>query len=84
MHTKADMGGRSIHIIMEEIYEILKQDEEMSIRQLSIKVGSQWITIEKALESMKRLNVAKERFGDESNRKIRLFSLKNRGQNANL
>ena len=70
------MSGKSIHLIMEEIFKILK-DKEKSIRQLSIEIGSQWITIEKALESMKRLGLVKEKVSYESNRKARLFSLNN-------
>ena len=69
------MSGKSVHIIIEEIFEILKK-EEKSIRQLSLEIGSQWITIEKALESMKRLGLVKEKVSYEDNRKTRLFSLK--------
>jgi len=75
MYPQAHMSGKSIHKIMEEIMIILKNNE-FSIRQISIKTGSQWITIEKALESMKILGLVKERFGKENKRKTRLFSLK--------
>lgn len=70
------MSGKAVNKIMEEIYSILKKERELSIRQLSIKIGSQWITIEKALNSMKFLSVVKERDGDQNQRKTRLFSLK--------
>jgi DNA-binding transcriptional regulator YhcF (GntR family) len=70
------MSGKPINEIMEEIFNILKKEKELSIRQLSLKVGSQWITIEKALNSMKKLNVVKERLGDDNNRKTRLWSLR--------
>lgn len=76
MHVEAYMSGKSIHKIIEEIYSILKKEKELSIRQISIKTGSQWITIEKALISMKKLGLVNERFGDENKRKTRLFSLK--------
>ena len=70
------MSGKSVHKIMEEIFIILKTKKELSIRQLSLHIGSQWITVEKALISMKKLKLVKERFGDKNKRKTRLFSLK--------
>lgn len=69
------MSGKSVHRIIEEIFIILKTKKELSIRQLSLKIGSQWITTEKALNSMKRLGLVKERLGDENKRKTRLFRL---------
>ena len=76
MYAEAYMSGKSIHKIMEEIYSILKKEKELSIRQLSLQVKSQWITVEKALISMKSLGLVKERLGDNNKRKTRLFSLK--------
>ena len=76
MYSGTYMSGKPINQIMEEIFNLLKKQKEMSIRQLSIKIGSQWITVEKALKSMKKLCVVKERLGDENNRKTRLWSLK--------
>jgi len=76
MYTGTYMSGKPINKIMEEIFAILKNGKEVSIRQLSVKIGSQWITIEKALDSMKKLGIVKERLGDENNRKTRLWSLK--------
>ena len=76
MYTGTYMSGKSIHKIMEEIYSILKKENELSIRQLSLQIKSQWITVEKALISMKNLKLVKERFGDDNKRKTRLFSLK--------
>lgn len=70
------MSGKSIHKIMEEIRDILKKEKELSIRQISIKTGSQWITIEKALISMKNLGLVKEKVSDNNKRKTRLFSLR--------
>lgn len=69
------MSGKPVNKIMEEIYLILKKEKELSIRQLSLKIGSQWITIEKALNSLKFVGVVKERDSSENNRKTRLFSL---------
>jgi hypothetical protein len=68
------MSGKQVNIIMEELFEILKTGE-YSIKSLSLKVNSQWLTTEKALSSMKKLGVVKERIDDSSNRKTRLFSL---------
>lgn len=76
MYTGVDMSGKPINQIMEEIFNLLKKEKELSIRRISLTIGSQWITIEKALNSMKKLGVVKERFGDETERKERLWSLK--------
>jgi len=76
MYPQTHMSGKSVHLIIEEIYSILKKEKELSTRQLSLKIGSQWITVKKALDSMKKLGLVKERFGKETNRKERLFSLK--------
>ena len=72
----ADMIRRPITSIMEDIKKVLGKDGELSIRQLAIKTKSQWRTIEKALITMKSLNVVKERKSDETERVERLFSLK--------
>jgi len=76
MYSETYMSGKSINKIMEEIYSILKKEKELSIRQLSLKIRSQWITIEKALNSLKFFSLVKERDSDDNNRKTRLFSLK--------
>jgi predicted transcriptional regulator len=67
------MSGRPMNKIMEEIYSILKKEKEMSIRQLSIKTNSQWLTIEKSLDSLKKLEVVKEILDNKNNRKTRLL-----------
>ncbi len=40
MHPKVDMNGKSIPIIMKEIFGILKKEKEYSIRNLSLKIKS--------------------------------------------
>lgn len=76
MYAQADMSGRSVHLIMEDIFDILKKEKELSIRQLSIKLGSQWITTKKALNSMKKLRLVSERKGNKTYKEERLFRLK--------
>lgn len=61
---------------MEEIKKLLEKYKELSIRQIALKAKSQWRTVEKALETMKSLNVVKERKSNETERVERLFSLK--------
>ncbi len=61
---------------MEEIKELLEKHKELSIRQIALKTKSQWRTIEKALGTMKSLNVVNERKGNKTERVERLFSLK--------
>ncbi|MEK6951748.1 MAG: hypothetical protein AABX29_01920 [Nanoarchaeota archaeon] len=62
--------------IIEEVKSLLEEEDELSIRQISLKTKSQWRTIKKALDTMKTLGVIKERKGTETKRVERLFSLK--------
>ena len=62
--------------IIEEVKRLLEKEGEMSVRQISVKTGSQWRTINKALETMKSLGIVKERLNNETERKERLFKLK--------
>jgi len=71
------MVRKPITQIIEEIQKLLEKEDELSIRQISIKLKSQWRTTEKALETMQKLGVVKERAGKETERVERLFSLKN-------
>jgi predicted transcriptional regulator len=70
------MARKPITKIIEEIKKLLEKDGELSIRQISIKTGSQWRTIEKALDTMLNLGIVKERKNDKTERIERLFSLK--------
>ena len=70
------MPRKSITSLMQEIKKLLEKNKELSIRQIALKTKSQWRTIDKALETMKSLNVVKERKGNETERVERLFSLK--------
>lgn len=67
---------KPITSLMEEIKKLLEKYKELSIRQLALKTKSQWRTIEKALETMKTLNVVNERKGNKTERVERLFSLR--------
>jgi DNA-binding transcriptional regulator YhcF (GntR family) len=76
MYYYADMKRKPITEIIENVKKLLQKEKELSIRQISIKTGSQWRTIAKALELMKSLGIVKERFNDKTDREERLFSLK--------
>jgi predicted transcriptional regulator len=69
------MVRKPITRIIEDVKTLLEKETELSVRQISIKLGSQWRTIEKALETMKSLGLVKERKGNETDRVERLFSL---------
>ena len=72
------MVRKSITSLMIEIRNILRKERELSIRQLSLKTKSQWRTVEKALETMEKLEVVKQAYNlPLSNREERLFSLNN-------
>jgi hypothetical protein len=70
------MGRTSITSLMIEIKKILEKNNELSIRQISLRTKSQWRTVEKALETMKTLKVVKEQYNSPyGKREERLFSL---------
>ena len=71
----AYMARRPITEIIEKIQALLRKEDELSIRQISIKLKAQWRTIEKALETMANLGLVKERLNKETERVERLFSL---------
>jgi len=70
------MGRRNILEVTEDILNLLKKENEMSVKTISEDIKSQWETTIKALEFMKRVNLVKERQGKKTNRIERLFSLK--------
>ena len=70
------MSRKPITEIIQDIRKILEKEKELSIRQLSLKTGSQWRTVNKALKFMKTLNLVKERKDSKTKREQRLFSLK--------
>jgi predicted transcriptional regulator len=69
------MSKKSITLIMENIKKVLEQEKELSIRKISIKTGSKWASVNRALNSMKNLGLVKERKDNKDKRKSRLFSL---------
>ncbi len=69
------MSRKPITDIIEEIKSILEKEKELSIRQISLKIKSQWRTIKKGLDTMKSLGMVKERMNDKTKRVERLFSL---------
>jgi len=71
------MVRKPITEIMEEIKKLLEKEKELSVRQISIKIKSQWRTVDKALSTMKSLKIVEERKNNNTERIERLFSLKN-------
>ena len=70
------MSRKPITTIMEEIKLLLEKEGELSIRQIAIELKSQWRTIDKALETLSKIGLVKERKNKETERTDRLFSLK--------
>ncbi len=67
---------RDILLITEEILKLLSKEKELSIRQISLRVRTHRAVALKSLEFLKRINLVKERKGDQTERVERLFSLK--------
>lgn len=71
------MLRRSILDVIRDIRNLLKKEDELSVKAISEKVNSQWETTIKALEFMKEMGLVKERKGDKTYKEERLFSLIN-------
>ena len=67
------MGRKPITKIIVEINNLLKKEEECSIRYVANKTHSQWRTAEKALVVLKELRLVKEKAGTTTERKERIF-----------
>ncbi|MCH7851138.1 MAG: hypothetical protein IH845_05840 [Nanoarchaeota archaeon] len=61
--------------ITKEIYSLLKNNKEMSVRQISKSVYSRWDLALKCLLFLKDLNLIKETRGKTTYKTERLFSL---------
>lgn len=76
------MSRTSITDLMVNIRNILRKEHiterqsGLSIRQIVLKTKSQWRTVEKALETLKKLEVVVEEKNAYTDRVERLFSLK--------
>ena len=67
---------RNILVITEDILKILSKEKEISVRQISLKARTHRAVALKSLEFLKRINLVKERKGNDTKRVERLFSLK--------
>jgi len=70
------MARKPITEIIEKSKQLLEKEGELSIRQISIKLKSQWRTAKKALDTMEVLGIVKVRDNDKTERVERLYSLK--------
>ena len=69
------MGRKSITDVIREIKTLLEKENELSVRQISLRLKSQWRTIDKAIDTMKLLGYVKERMNKDTKRTERLISL---------
>lgn len=70
------MARKPITEIIEKSKQLLEKEGELSIRQISIRLKSQWRTAKKALDTMEALGIVKVRDNDKTERVERLYSLK--------
>ncbi len=68
------MSRRNILEVITAIKKVLR-NEELSVKAISEKIGSQWETTIKALEFMKKEGMVKERLGKQTYKPERLFTL---------
>lgn len=66
---------RDILTITREIAALLQREEELSIRQIFLRVKTNRDITLKSLEFLKDMGLVTERPGDRTNRRDRLFSL---------
>ena len=69
------MVRKSIIDIIKEIKLLLEKEGELSTRQIALKTHSQWRTVDKALEILVFLNIAKKKIND-AKRMENIYSLK--------
>lgn len=67
---------RDILMITKEILKLLSKEKELSIRQISFRIKTHRAVALRSLEFLKRINLVKERAGEDTKRVERLFSLK--------
>ena len=70
------MPRKSIIQIVEKVKSLLEKEKELSTRQISLKLHSQWRTVDKALEMLVALGIAKKRRNNQTERVETLYSLK--------
>lgn len=70
------MKKRHILDITEDVYLLLKRENELSIQSVANKTNSRWETALRILEFLKRMNLVKEKKGKKTYKEERLFSLK--------
>lgn len=58
-----------------EVYQSLYPDKEKSVNALAREVKSEWKTVMLILEFYKKIKIVKERLGNKTKVKTRLFSL---------
>lgn len=67
------MPRKPITDILIKISELLQKEKELSVNQIAFKIRSQWRTVEKALEVLKKLGVVLEKSNTKSKRNERIF-----------
>lgn len=70
------MTRKSITNLIEETKKLIEKEGELSIRQIALKTKSQWRTAKKALDTLKNLEIVKERANPLTERVEKLFSIK--------
>ena len=67
------MNRRPLEKIIIEINNLLKKEKNKSVRYISNSVGCEWRTAKKALDILEKLEIIKQKWGIESQRKERLY-----------
>ena len=75
MRTLDTMTRRDAFAIAEQILELLKTEQELSINQISRRLRLQWDTTMRAINFLKRVRLIVERPGPKGWKTTRLFSL---------
>ena len=70
------MERRDTISILGEILSVLKEHQELSFNQLQKKTKSQWRTLIRCIEFLKKTDLIQEKKKDSKPLPIRLFSLK--------
>ncbi len=72
-NTNTNTNRKPITKIIEDIKKLLEKHDELSVRQISLKINSQWRTAKKALDTMESLGIVKQRNNPDTDRLERLY-----------
>ena len=70
------MERRDTISVLQEVLIVLKKEKELTFNQLQRKTNTQWRTLKRCIDFLKKVGLIKERRGEAKPNPERFFSLK--------